>query len=272
MGLECYQDSVDSWKFQSKKERQWWIIDVLSLLELIILLGNPRKLSNGLELISGEMISLPFIILQHKPYSPDPKLAIAECIEEVETICKHIHLVDRHFGEILLLEDLSEMAFLCQFHFENYIFRVYAIRERLWDILARLAGIHKGKSSEKVFKEKVQSSLEMNFPGLAGEYSEFVSHFRAEVEMRNYITHEGFVRPAIVLASLVDNFDNIKALAEYVKSDVQDIDKWKLASPEDVRGAIETFVAGEKNHIRRIIKETTSFLASCKTASEQKDW
>ncbi len=144
-----------------------------------------------------------FITPDFSDKSPLEKTKI--CLSGIEMICEGITRIADQLRELAIDENwnitvnsqsefASQMGYgldWCQFHHENLLFRKYAVRERIWDIVEFLSNAQR-RGNIKNFLSLVQSRLDNDYPEVGYAFQMVQKIIDHDVNLRNIATHEGF--------------------------------------------------------------------------------
>ncbi len=204
---------------------------------------------------------------KHDPEN-QPKLIAHRCTAEIVLLCDQLGTTIEQLSLALRRKRIDDAVHLCQFHHENAIFRIYALRERAWDVLAALADVNRRSTGNKTFRESVLSKIEGAYPGLNDTFSNLLRLIDSDVRTRNVATHETFLFLGLTFG---DDFQNTYEIAGVLT--------WHDPKSEEgpriqkmVRKALREFVAEDKKHIQEIVSLAFDFVRHCHDAIDRKRW
>jgi hypothetical protein len=160
-------------------------------------------------------------------------------------------------SSIILGRPLHDWIDWVAFYHEDFLFREYAVRERILDLLMPVLGLARPNQKKQVFKA-IADYLPTRNKRLYESYIAIARFFDRDTNIRNIITHEGFLALVLVSeftqsASDEDPFPDVivlSALRDFVAKDLAAIQEFislasafvtthkeSLATPDDLRDA-----------------------------------
>jgi len=112
------------------------------------------------------------------------------CVAEAVHLCEQLGIVLDQMKACVRRKGAADVLRLCQYEYENLLFRVYVLRERAWDILAATVGVKRGKTGDPGFRKALLSSATANHPKLTQAFNELLSLIERDVRFRNTATHQ----------------------------------------------------------------------------------
>ena len=197
-----------------------------------------------------------------------PKRVANRCIAEIVSLCKQFDTISNQLFLALRRKDIDEAVYMYEFHYENFIFRLYALQERVWDVLEALAGIQRKKETKWGFRKRVLSEIKQVYPEVYGVVSNLRRLIESDIKYRHVVTHETFLFLGLVFGV---NFGDIYEISQVLT--------WEDPQSEGgrriqkiVRKALREFAAENKKHIQEIITEAFNFTRRCSDAVNRKLW
>ena len=77
------------------------------------------------------------------------------CSGEIISLRNQLGTIMDQLSLALRRTDVDDVVHLCQFHHENYLFRIYSLRERAWDVLAALVEVPRKNTGNESFRNSV---------------------------------------------------------------------------------------------------------------------
>ena len=89
-------------------------------------------------------------VTYYEPENDPPRLQARRCRGEIIAICEQLLIIADQLSVAPEAQDIEDAINFCQLYYEDFIFRVYALFERGWDILEILldkprCALRKGK-------------------------------------------------------------------------------------------------------------------------------
>lgn len=216
--------------------------------------------------------TLPSIVVYHfdtkHPLEKESKRIAERCTGEIVSLCSQLDFIAKQMAGSLRRKDIGDMTRECLFHHENYLFRVYALRERAWDILAALSDRERQPTERKAFRETVFSVLKKTYPDLYKSFSSLYTLIEADIELRNVATHRTFLFFGLASKEDLSDFQEIESMLDWFDSE----SKAGIEIQKTLRLAIRKFVTRETNRIQEITKSAFEFASYCQGAINSKSW
>lgn len=160
--------------------------------------------------------------------------------------------------ETLLLQEkyLTTATRLLKYHIENYLYRVYELRERLTHLLSAITGRNLGalKSSSRPKRARALRKLEETAPHLLPSSRRIFRLLDEDILLRNRHTHKNFL--ALGFYTGADVYDPCDVL----EIDLAGSPKEKAVFEEHLRRAIRRVVTEYSHRVNSINKETWGLL------------
>ncbi|MCP6763272.1 MAG: hypothetical protein NHB32_31855 [Fischerella sp. CENA71] len=177
-------------------------------------------------------------------------------------LCGSMHrlvFVREQFNTINEVSDISEALHRLEYHMENYLIRIYELRERALKLLEAFCGeknIGKLKQKERR-KDEVEKILPNN-PEISSQYLDLLSILDDDIELRNQNTHETFL--SLGYSNGYDIYDPYDVLVEF-QAQSSEYDEFV----QQLKEAIDQTIHCYENKINQIIDLTQGLL-------EEMDW
>jgi hypothetical protein len=128
-------------------------------------------------------------------YQPDDKSdgRARASLRDIHRIINELTLIRDELSQIYNKEDAEEATAFCRFHYDNFLFRVYMLRDRIWDILATLANMKREGIRKASFRMNVLSEIRRCYNEIFNMFSLFDELVRSDVDRRNVATHGAFL-------------------------------------------------------------------------------
>jgi len=188
-----------------------------------------------------------------------PKQITQRCTAEIIALCKQLDLVIDRLTLVLEQDDIDEAVDLCHFHYEDFLFRAYSLRERAWDVLAALAKVPRKQTNNESFRNSVLPEIESAFPKVYKAFSELVRMIDVNVSIRNVATHETFLFLGLTSG---DDFQNIYEIKEVLTQYDPAIENGRKVQTM-VRNALQDFITEQSRHIQEINGKAFDFVKYC---------
>jgi hypothetical protein len=177
-------------------------------------------------------------------------------------LCGSMHrlvFVREQFNTINKLSDITEALHRLEYHMENYLIRIYELRERAAKLLRAFSGegdIGKLKG-KKTRKDEVERILPNN-PEISSQYLDLLSVLDDDIDLRNQNTHDTFL--SLGYSNGYDIYDPHDVLVEFqAQSDEYN------EFVQQLKEAIDKTIHCYENKINQIIELTEGLL-------EEMDW
>ena len=130
-------------------------------------------------------------------------------LSAIDALCHQLDYISQQFTTFLeqatsssapdriLDKPLEDWVDWCKFYYEDFLFREYAVRERVRDILAPMVGANRSRSGAR-FLKCVLSTLSTDHPSICATYEELDRLFDSYTPLRNIVTHEGLMALCLV--------------------------------------------------------------------------
>lgn len=199
--------------------------------------------------------------------SNQPREIAKHCCAEIVMLCSQLLAIGELLDRALIQREIEDVVSLCHLHYENLLFRIYALRERAWDALAALTAIPRRSTSYDKFRNDVLSSVQATYPDLVRAFHGILSQIDSDVKLRNVATHKTILMLGLTRNDSQDiwEFDSVLSTFDPDSEESRRLQK-------SVRKSLRAFVTEEKQHIRDIHDLALEFAKQCDTAIRQKHW
>ncbi|RCJ40933.1 hypothetical protein A6770_36975 [Nostoc minutum NIES-26] len=172
-------------------------------------------------------------------------------------LCSSMHrlrFVCEELNTIYNASDINEALYRLEYHMENYLNRIYELRERAAQLLKAFSGSgdigkFKGKATRK---DEVERILPNN-PEICSQYLDLLSLLDDDINLRNKNTHNTFL--SLGYFNGFDIYNSHDLLIELQAHSIQ-YDKFV----EELKEAIDQKILCYENKINKIIELTESLL------------
>ncbi len=134
-----------------------------------------------------------------------PERVARRCGAEIILLCEQLFIISEQMTNSLRKKETEDIISLCHFHHENLLLRLYALRERVWDVMAALADVPRKATGNNQFRSSVLSRIKTNYPNIETAFSSLLSLIEPDMEWRNVATHETI----LILGLMGDNSANV---------------------------------------------------------------
>ena len=146
-------------------------------------------------------------------------------------------MISEQLGKTLKQKEIDDVVRLCHFHYENLLFRIYALRERAWDVLAVLTDIPRRTTGNDKFRAEVLSRVEAAYPELSKAFLTVLNLIDSDIEFRNVATHKTILVLGLMRDDIQDIWEFDSVLWAYAPRSEDGIRMQKL-----VRRSLRAFV------------------------------
>lgn len=199
----------------------------------------------------------------YKPHEDNRFQCMAYC-GELTARSQELAIIRDGFENAVRRRDLLERARLCRYHHENLLFRIYCVRERVWDVLAALTEVPREKSGKRTFRRKVLSVLRERFPTVEAPLNELMILIVEDVRIRNVATHESFLLLGLARGEEIEEFYDVVDLLMAMSPDDSPGDE----THKVVKEALSKYVRGQRTHIGEIITTISDFVKEVRAWAE----
>lgn len=196
-----------------------------------------------------------------------PREIAQRCCAEIMALGEQLNIISGLLNKALRQKEIEDVVRLCHLHYEDLLFRLYALRERAWDVLAALTGTPRKATGNDRFRAEVLSKIKTAYPELEHTFRAILDFIDADIKLRNVATHKTFL---------------IIGLTGEGASDIWEFDAMLLTfDPESeagvrmqkaVRKSLKEFVAQQIQHTQKVSDLICEFSKQCNLAIPQKRW
>lgn len=142
--------------------------------------------------------NLGFMYFDTKSMESQERVALG--ITEIEHICGQLTLIIEKLSEIReemrQADRLDHSLNWCAFLLEDFLYRKFNVRERLWDILGTTLQVSRNKiKNNEVFVERIKDELNTSNPALASAFIDLQNKINEDVKIRNISVHDTIIIP-----------------------------------------------------------------------------
>lgn len=124
-------------------------------------------------------------------------------IERLLEIRENLHQID-DINQIV--NQIDHSLDWCAFLLEDFLYRKYVVRERVWSVLESTLQVSRGKGKNGVekFVKNVENTLNVSHPSLASAFVHLQKEIDADVRMRNVSIHNTMILPIVASPPTVE--------------------------------------------------------------------
>ncbi|GAB4566230.1 MAG: hypothetical protein Kow0047_17450 [Anaerolineae bacterium] len=209
----------------------------------------------------------PSIVVGYYESANDPpRFRATRCTAEVIAICEQLRIIADKLSIAPEARDIRDATHLCQLYYEDFIFRVYALFERGWDILEML--LDKPRGTLRKDKKAGLEQMRHLYPELYEAAMKLHGIVDLGVRMRNAATHETFL--VLLLAFDSDYSDLYEIDSVFTWADP--CSEKGMRIEEMVRKALRCFACWQRAQINEFILAAHAFASFCTVAVNSKRW
>lgn len=93
-----------------------------------------------------------------------PSEGVYASVGEISLLRSELALIRDELSLSSRRKEAETAARLCKYHYENFLSRLYVIRERIWDALTALVDVKRRNTGDKKFRDSVLSLVKQNYP------------------------------------------------------------------------------------------------------------
>jgi hypothetical protein len=196
-------------------------------------------------------------IAYYEPGQDGADLANA-CCGELLRLRSELQMTSDGLLAAVRRRELTERVERCRYHVVNFLARVYAVRERAWDVAAALTDTKRPRTLNKDFTREVQSALEEKHPTVATAFSNLNRTIDSDVKLRNVATHRTFVWLSLVRMRMgeVEEVDDLYDILMNVDPD----DPGYASDLRKMGKALSDYVREERRHIQEVTSAVLDFV------------
>lgn len=199
--------------------------------------------------------------------SNQPREIAERCQAEIISLGEQLSIISEQLSKALKQKEIDDVVRLCHFHYENLLFRIYALRERAWDVLAALTDIPRRITGNDKFRADVLSRIKAAYPELIKAFLTVLNLIDSDVEFRNVATHKTILMLGLMRDDIQDIWEFDSVLMAYDPRSEDGIRMQKL-----VRRSLREFVLQQRQHIQEIFDAALEFSTQSDTAIRKERW
>lgn len=199
--------------------------------------------------------------------SNQPREIAERCQAEIISLGEQLSMISEQLGKTLKQKEIDDVVRLCHFHYENLLFRIYALRERAWDVLAVLTDIPRRTTGNDKFRAEVLSRIKAAYPELSKAFLTVLNLIDSDIEFRNVATHKTILVLGLMRDDIQDIWEFDSVLWAYDPRSEDGIRMQKL-----VRRSLRAFVLQQRQHIQEVFDAALEFSKQSNTAIRKKQW
>lgn len=198
----------------------------------------------------------------------EPRRIAQRCSAEIISLGNQLNTVSQQLTAGLRRRDINDVVDSTAFNYENFLFRVYSLRERVWDVLAALATVDRSRTGDKKFRELVLATISNTYPELYKAVLNLQTLIASDLELRNVGTHQTFLILGITydgdsndlydLDSAIQSFDPKSKVGKFRGS--------------EIRKALGQFTREQRSHIEEIQRAAFDVVHQFHGVIDRKVW
>jgi len=163
----------------------------------------------------------------------------------------------------------DDLLRLCKFHHENFLYRVYALQERCWDVLTAISGEKWEEGTRPYdFRAVVRATVQTTHPQLHRAFNNLYSLSKGDRKLRNTATHQTILYFGIQFPTKDPGIYEAHSVLDWYDPE----SGAGIAARNTVRKAARQFVAHHIRRIREIVKAGHLFAEECHSVIDAKTW
>lgn len=199
--------------------------------------------------------------------SNQPREIAERCLAEITLLGEQLTIISHQLSKALAQKEIEDVGRLCHFHYENLLFRIYALRERAWDVLAALTDIPRRTTGNDKFRADVLSRVKAAHPELSNAFTAVLNLIDSDVEFRNVATHKTILMLGLMREETQDIWEFDSVLLDFDPRSEDGIKMRKLAWR-----SLREFVVQQRQHIQEIFDTAFEFSKECDSSIRKKRW
>jgi hypothetical protein len=199
--------------------------------------------------------------------SNQPREIAERCRAEIILLSEQLAIIGEQLSKALTQKEIEDVVRLCHFHYENLLFRIYALRERAWDVLAALTDTQRRTTGNERFRADVLSKVQATDSGLSNAFHSILNLIDTDVRLRNVATHKTILALGLMREGVQDiwEFDSVLWAVDPRTKD-------GIRIRELVRRSLREFVGQQRQHIQNLFDAAVAFSRECDSAIRKKRW